>query len=113
KVCPTTLDQCPAYGCADSPNSKKGVQNRLKNRRPKGQPAVITFAELVALQKAADQQIAGFIPNDEKPLSERKKYPEFSLAQRKRLGGSNSWAEGDYVELTGYVASGPAVPHPN
>ena len=113
KVCPRTIEACPVYGCADSPNSKKGVQNRIKHRAPKGEPAEITFAELAALQKTADQQIENLIADGEKPLSERKKYPEFSLAQRKKLGGSQSWAEGDYVELTGYIARGPAAPHPN
>jgi hypothetical protein len=113
KTCPRTLDACPVYGCADSPNSKKGVQNRMKHRTPKGEPTVITFAELAALQKTADQQIGKIIADDEKPLSERKKYPEFSLAQRKKLGGSQIWAEGDYVELTGYIAAGPLAPHPN
>lgn len=115
--CPfKTLGSCPKIGCA-KPNSPLAATNSLKRTTAiNGTPAPISFADLRELQGDVDKKFADgpIVVKGEKISSPRgmKAAPRKILLSGLKAGGK-SFSEGDYVELSGFIASKKLPPHPN
>lgn len=104
QVCAQTLDQCPARGCAKE-GSWEAEANALKKSRPTGGNAVaLTFDDLKALQRQADDRV-GQGPYDLTPHGHTK------LEDLKVSAGAV--AEGDLVRIVGYIPKGQDGLHVN
>src|ERR1051326_2594420 len=115
--CPfKTLGSCPTIGCA-KPNTPLAATNSLKrNTAIKGSSTPLSFDDMQALQDDLDKEFANgpVIVQGQKVSSPR----GMNAVARKILlsglkAGNKKFSEGDYVELTGFIASKKLPPHPN
>ena len=101
--CKPKLASCPEIGCAKA-GSADAVINKLKRRVPTaGTPQQLTLDDFEKLQERADTLVG-----QRKSLTaqQRKKLKALSVS-------SGKVAEGDLVEITGYVIAEHSLPHPN
>jgi hypothetical protein len=101
--CKTDLASCPEIGCAAA-GTADAVINKLKRRVPAaGTPQQLTLDDFEKLQERADTLVG-----QRKSLTaqQRKKLKALSVS-------SGKVAEGDLVEITGYVIAEHSLPHPN
>ena len=111
-----SLAACPKIGCS-KPGSPLAVTNSQKRTTAiNGSPTELTFADLDELQTDVDKKFSNgpAVVNGEKVSSPR----NMKGAARKILlsglkAGSGQFSEGDYVELSGFIASKKLPPHPN
>ena len=111
-----SLASCPKIGCS-KPGSPLAVTNSQKRTIAiNGNPAVVSFTDLDDLQSDVDKKFGNgpVVVNGEKVSSPR----NMKGAARKILlsglkAGSGQFSEGDYVELSGFIASKKLPPHPN
>jgi len=116
-TCPfKTLGSCPTIGCA-KPNTPLAATNSLKRKAAiNGSPAEINFSDMKALQGDVDNEFAnGPITVKGQKVSSPK---GMTAAARKILlsglkSGSKKFSEGDFVEISGFIASQKLPPHPN
>ncbi|HLW54659.1 MAG TPA: hypothetical protein VKW06_17615 [Candidatus Angelobacter sp.] len=112
--CPyTTLGSCPQIGCA-KPNTPLAATNTLKRTTAiNGSPAAIGFPDLQTLQNDVDSQF----PVTVQGTSISSPRNMTGAARKIILSGlktkSGKFSEGDYVELSGFIASTKLPPHPN
>lgn len=109
-----TLDACPKIGCAkpDTPTAVANGQKRTVTNT--GSPAKISFDNLQDLQTDVEKNPFPMDVAGEKVKS----YRSMKAAPRKILlsglpTGGKKFSEGDFVELTGFIASEKQKPHPN
>ncbi|HLK68274.1 MAG TPA: hypothetical protein VKU19_32800 [Bryobacteraceae bacterium] len=100
-VCAVDLASCPVSGCADPKSDPAhALINQMKRREPSGPTKPVTFDDFSALQRQADQLVG-----QDKPLD---RSARDKLKDMKVSGGLV--AEGDVVQLTGFLVGSP---HPN
>jgi len=99
-----------------SPARPCGYQLSEANNRHQRSPAEISFSDLQALQTDVDKKFAnGPIVIKGQKISS---YRSMNAAPRTIVlsglkAGSKSFSEGDFVELSGFIASKKLPPHPN
>jgi len=101
--CKPDLASCPEIGCATA-GTADAVINKLKRRVPPGgTPKQLSLDDFEKLQERADTLVG-----QRKSLTaqQRKKLKALSVSNGKV-------AEGDLVEITGYVIAEHSLPHPN
>jgi hypothetical protein len=111
-----TLAACPNIGCS-KPGSPLAVTNAQKRTTAVGStPAPLTFEDLSALQKDVDDKFADgpIMVAGEKVTGTR----SMTAAPRKIIlsglkAKSGTFTEGNFVTLTGFVASTQLEPHTN
>lgn len=111
-----SLAACPNIGCS-KPNSPLAVTNATKRTTTiSGNPTKIGFDDLDALQKDVDSKFAnGPITVAGATVTSVK---DMIAAPRKIIlsglkAESGTFAEGNFVELTGFIAATKQSPHPN
>ena len=111
-----TLAACPKIGCS-KPNSPLAVTNSQKRTTSStGSPAEITFPDLKELQDDVSKTFAGGpVVIQGTTVSS---YHNMKAAPRKAIlsglkAGSGKFSEGDFVELSGFIAATTGDPHPN
>jgi hypothetical protein len=108
-----TLGSCPKIGCS-KPNTPLAVTNGQKRSTAiNGSPAEISFSDLRVLQSDVEKEFPATIEGEK-----INSYHSMKAAPRKILlsglsAGSGKFSEGDYVELSGFIASTKLPPHPN
>ncbi len=111
-----SLGACPKIGCA-KPNSPLAATNSQKRTvATTGSPAKISFADLQDLQTDVQTKFAH--PPVPVAGEDVKSYHSMKAAPRKILlsglpVASGKFSEGDFVELSGFIASEKQKPHPN
>jgi hypothetical protein len=115
--CPfKTLGSCPTIGCA-KPNTPLATTNSLKRKTAlTGSPGPISFSDMKNLQDDLDKEFANgpITVKGQKVSSPR----NMTAVARKILlsglkSGTLKFNEGDFVEITGFIASKKLPPHPN
>ncbi len=111
-----TLTACPKIGCS-KPNSPLAVTNSQKRTTSStGSPAEITFPDLKDLQDDVSKTFAaGPVVIQGTTVST---YHNMKAAPRKSIlsglkAASGKFSEGDFVELSGFIAATTGDPHPN
>jgi hypothetical protein len=109
-----SLAACPKIGCS-KPGTPLAVTNSQKRTTViHGTPAQLSFTDLADLQKDVEKEVPTTI-NGEKVSS----YHSMKGAARKiilsglKTRDGRLFSEGDYVELSGFIASTKKSPHPN
>jgi len=111
-----TLATCPKVGCA-KPGSPLAVTNSEKKTTAiNGAPAEVSFGDLKTLQEKVVQVFANG-PKTIKGMNVSS-YQNMKAAPRKIIlsglpAESSNFTEGDFVELSGFIASTKLPPHPN
>jgi len=111
-----TLAACPKIGCS-KPGSPLSVTNSLKRTTAiNGSPTKVTFEDLKALQDDVDEKFANRpIPVAGQMVTSPR---NMKAAPRKIIlsglkAKTDKFTEGNFVELTGFIASTKKAPHPN
>ena len=102
-ACATTLSACPTHGCATD-GTPHALLNRQKRRAPlAGAAPLLTFPDFKHLQQQSDALVG--------------QAHELDATQRAQLSALQTTAgpvsEGATVQVAGFIATGPAVPHAN
>lgn len=102
-ACKPTLGQCPLQGCAkDAPSALVNVTKH--GHAMSGTAMPLTFTDFLSLQQQLDKMFNG-------------NYATLAKPDRMRLHnlqiGGQKVGEGDFVEITGFVAVQPAGSHPH
>ncbi|HYL92289.1 MAG TPA: hypothetical protein VEW69_03935 [Alphaproteobacteria bacterium] len=102
-ACKASLDQCPLQGCAkDAPSALVNVTKH--GHAMSGTPVSLTFADFLSLQQQLDKMFNGNYATLAKPDRMRLK--------NLQIGGQKV-GEGDFVEVTGFIAVQPSGSHPH
>ncbi len=110
------IGSCPKIGCAKSGTPLAATNSLKRTTAINGSPAEISFSDLQALQTDVDKKFAnGPIVIKGQKISS---YRSMNAAPRTIVlsglkAGSKSFSEGDFVELSGFIASKKLPPHPN
>jgi hypothetical protein len=111
-----SLAACPKIGCS-KPGSPLAVTNSQKRTTAiNGSPAKVSFDDLDALQKDVDNKFKnGPITVAGQTVTSTR---NMKAAPRKIIlsglkANSGTFSEGNFVELTGFIASTKLPPHPN
>ena len=116
KKCSANLAACPIIGCS-KPNSPLSVTNTTKRTTAvTGTPTKIGFDDLAALQNDIDTKfangpitVAGATVTSVRNMNAAPRKIILSGLKAK----SATFSEGNYVELSGFIASTAKPPHPN
>lgn len=111
-----SLAACPKIGCS-KPGSPLAVTNSMKRTTAiNGSPTKLSFDDLEALQTDVDNKFANgsIMVAGEKVTSPR----NMKAAPRKIIlsglkAKNGTFSEGNFIELTGFIASTKLPPHPN
>jgi hypothetical protein len=112
----TSLATCGKIGCS-KPGSPLAVTNSQKRTTTvDGTPTKVTFDDLAALQKDVDDKfangsitVAGETVNGTRSMTAAPRKIILSGLKAK----SGTFTEGNFIELTGFIASTTLGPHPN
>lgn len=103
KRCAAELSACPSRGCAPA-GSPEAALNELKRTVPNGGTAVrLTFDDFAELQDQATELV-----DQKKPIENRNVLRNLNLKSQNR-----KVAEGDFVEVIGYITGLPTRPKPS
>ena len=111
-----TLSACPKIGCAKPSSPLAATNSQKRTAATSGSPAKISFADLRDLQGDVEKKFAD--PPIVVAGETVKSYRSMKAAPRKILlsglpVGGGKFSEGDFVELSGFIASRKLAPHPN
>jgi hypothetical protein len=111
-----SLASCPKIGCSKPGTPLAATNSQKRTTAIKGSPTEVGFTDLKDLQADVDRKFANgpIVIKGEKISS----YRNMKGAPRKIVlsglkAGSGNFSEGDFVELSGFIASQKLPPHPN
>ncbi len=111
-----SLSSCPKIGCSKVGSPLAVTNSQKRTTLINGNPAKVDFTDLKDLQADVDKEFANgpVVIKGEKISS----YHNMKAAPRKILlsglkATSRNFSEGDYVELSGFIAATELPPHPN